>query len=357
MFHVRISILAENGVVVSLSYALRYTGHSEAALCFDLPIKRDQTLGRKLEGLLKRLEAASTRLNCKTDDKASHCDEEPDAFASEGRRESCARLAAATTDQVADKLLQARKQNDSSGIVGNLTILGSPDAGAYVHNANILDSPLSFLSRRSSQLEFIVPLEPPKLLDETSGSAETRLLVSSLDIGQYLRKTTIYGFSALVCLCLAVTIVIFSWETDSRRRKDLTQERLDLHGALDNVSAVMLDADTPYVRLDSEDHILNGNRKLAAFLGYPETDESAESKLRGTRFEDWLADHQDNGESRRTYHKVQDNRRKGERVEPYRVNFRTAQNQIVSAKIVSSVVPASQPEAGSLPESFGLLVP
>ena len=242
-------------------------------------------------------------------------------------------------------------------IVGNLTILGSPEAGTYVHNASILDNPFSFLSRRTGELKFIVPLDPPKLLDETSGSAETRFLVSSLDIGKYLRKTAIYGFSALVCLCLAVTIVIFSWEIDSRRRKDLSQERVDLHGALDNVSAVMLEADTPYVRLDSADHILNGNRKLAAFLGYPETDESVESKLRGTRFEDWLADRQDNGESRRTYRKVQDRRRRGERVEPYRVNFQTAQNQIVSARIVSSVVPASQAEAGSLPETFGILVP
>ncbi len=54
---------------------------------------------------------------------------------------------------------------------------------------------------------------------------------------------------------------------------------------------------------------------------------------------------------------MQDRRRKDQTVEPYVINFRNASGKIVTARVVSSAVPASQEQQESLPETFGLLVP
>jgi hypothetical protein len=159
-------------------------------------------------------------------------------------------------------------------------------------------------------------------------------------------------------LGVSIAIVVVAWAGDAvkkvdlqRQRDFLQEEKKLLHDALDNVGRVMLSSPTPYVRLDADDHIINGNASLASFLGLPGTMEAVENELKGTRFEDWISD-----ASKAVYHRVQDSRRNGDSVTPYPLHFRVRNQGDEVAFVFSSVVPAGQTSKGILPETFGILV-
>jgi hypothetical protein len=198
------------------------------------------------------------------------------------------------------------------------------------------------------------------VVNRTTSEVKFAFETGTINIGRHLQHTATMGFIALIALTGSIGVVLTAWAQDVVRRTNdqhraeyLQKEKADLNLALENVAGVMLEINSPYVRLNSEDKIINANPSLALFLGLPGTLDSVQHRIIGTKFEDWIAD----PGSKRRYHIVQGKRRKGERVEPYELTFETSDRREAKALVVSSYVPASQEGQDSLPETFGILVP
>jgi hypothetical protein len=339
-----------NGVVVTLARAMKYPGRSEGAICFDLRIAPDHALGKKLTDLLDKLEGGHSKVTCTSTgagDPSCTADKEMDSDLSRGIKDLEAMLKT------------ARQLGTGSDVIGGFAFVGPKNEDLKSAWAGFLPGPISQILHPSDALHFMVPLEPPKVTDPERQTTQLTFLAVTLDVGHYLQHTATLGYVALLLLGLSITIVVIAWAGDAvrkvelqRQRDFLQEEKQLLHTALDNVSDVMLKSPTPYVRLDAEDHIINGNASLAGFLGFPATLDAVEKKLKGTRFQDWIWGE----ESKTEYHRVQDSRRNGDPVKPYKLRFRTGNHRDAKAWVVSSIVPASQAKLGSLPETFGILV-
>jgi hypothetical protein len=339
-----------NGVVVTLARAVKYQGHGEGAICFDLRLNEDQALGKKLTDLLDKLEGTHNKVKCtSTADGAPSCvaDDQADA-----------RLAVGVTD-LERMLKEAQDIGNGSDVLGGFAFVGpkNDDSKSLWSSFQV---PLSRILHANDEIHFMVPLEPPKVTNPKLQETQLTFLAVTLNIGHYLQHTAALGYLSLLLLGVSIMIVIVAWAGDAFKKVELQrqtaflqEERKLLHAALDNVSGVMLESPTPYVRLDANDNIINGNASLAGFLGFPETMETVEKELKGTRFEDWIW----GSDSITTYHRVQDSRRKGEPVKPYALRFRTGDHSDAHAWVFSSVVPATQATKDSLPETFGILVP
>jgi PAS domain-containing protein len=332
-----------NGVVITLARAVRYPNHSEAVLCFDLRLDGEHALGKKFEDLLDRLKAAHVHLTCTTigsGDPMCIPDNRPDDELIDA------------APALAQMLKDAKQMGNRSGVLGGFAFVPMK-AESGVTAAVSMQTPLSQILHTNHELRFMVPLEPPKVLDVEKQVVALRFLAVSLNVGHFLQNTAAMGFVALILVTSGICILLVSWAGDARKRAFVENEKRHLHLALDRVSTVMLSSNTPYVRLDDQDRILNANQSLAAFLAVPTDSVSMTRELIGTRFEDWVS-----GEvSMRRYHATQERRRKGEPVDPYSLQFKRLDGQLVDGKIVSSVVPASQDRKGALPETFGILVP
>jgi PAS domain-containing protein len=338
-----------NGLVVTLARAVQYDSHSEGVICFDLRLKEKYSLGTKLTDLLDGLSAAHVPITCTIfgkGDPSCKAEDTPDR-----------QLSDAATN-LESMLKNARDNSNGSDVMGGFDFVPlNPTASTSL--AGIFQSSISQVLHANHELRFMVPLEPPKVLQLETQEVQLKFLAVSLNVGRYLQNTALLGFSSMFFLGLSFTVLIVAWAGDTRRRalveeekKFVESEKRDLHTALDNVSTVMMSSNTPYVRLSDEDRILNANPCLAEFFGFPRTVEAVQKELIKTKFEDWISD-----PSKRVYHKVQTQRQSGELVEPYELEFLGPNNTTVRAKVISSVVPASQGRAGGLPETFGILVP
>lgn len=346
-----------NGVVVTLSRALKYEGHSEGVISFDLRLTEKQALGERLETLITQLNSDHVRILCKTGSGNPTCSQDP-------RHPGSSDLFNIAQGPLEQKLREANRDISSSDVVGALAFLQQNTDAAEPENAHI---GISRIFHPTKELIFSLPLAPPEVLnpDPKSPVVQMSFLAISLDVGHYLQNTAVYAGLALVCIGFAFTTVVLSAAAEARarregeekaeisdvHRRDLEEQKQKLHLALDNVSGVMMRANTPYVRLDNNDRIVDGNPKLAAFFGRPETAEAVREFLIGRRFKDMIAD----DDSRADYDAVQHLRASGQPVAPYPLNLRSAKG-IVRATVVSSVVPASQDRPGSLPETFGILI-
>jgi hypothetical protein len=327
-----------NGIVITLARAVEYQGHSDGAICFDLKLTGDHALGAKLRDLVDKLEGEATPVTCKTTAfGAPEC-----SLEDKSKRRLVRSLAEFTA-----KVQNATNGHNLSDVVGAISFFGTVDGQKPLSSASFWDIPS--MMHADDEVRFAVPLEPPKVLDPTKEELSLRFLAVDLNVGSYLQKTAAMGFIGLLLLACAITTGIVAWAGDVRKTITLRQEKQDLHQALSNVSEVMMEANTPYARLDASDHIVDGNVKLAEFFGFPPTLTGLE-RIKGTRFEDLIAT-----VSLGEYHKVQDLRKQGQPVKPYELYFKVSGRQVM-AKVVSSVVPASQDRSGSLPETFGLLI-
>ena len=338
-----------NGIVVTLARAYRYPDHSEGALCFDLKMTFDRGLSSKIGAFIAELDGKTADLTCEMSRQS-----DPSCTQSGGDRD----LARQEGRDLQNTLRAALATSDVADVVGNFSCLsrtGAPEDQAAT--AGFLDRLVKRVIHPHDELRFTISTDPPLVKDAREQRIELNFMAASLDIGRYLESTAIAGALALSCFGMALTIVVGSWATETRiseavrkQREAETKDKEDLRIALDNVSKIMLQASIPYVRLDNEDRIVDANPALAEFLGLPPAQESIDSRLRHTRFEDWLADKNSTAE----YYRVQRLRENGERVDPYSLSFRTVSGATVTAKVVSDVVPGTA--KGALPETFGILV-
>ncbi len=268
-----------NGIVVTLARAFKYPDHSEGVICFDLRLSGDQALGQKLITLVANLKGDETEVTCNTlPSTAPDC--KPDDKSSSILNDSAKDLEG--------KIQAASNGGTLSEVIGAITFLGTPPHQPTVAAGNFWDIP-SIIAHSNDEVRFAVPLGPPKVKDASKQQLELKFLTVVLNVGRYLTRTALIVLGALTLLGLAIVAGLSSWAADAVKRHTFAEEKRKLHLALDRVSTVMLAADTPYVRLDATDHIVNGNMSLVMFFGLPPTTESFETKLKGTRFEDWIA--------------------------------------------------------------------
>jgi PAS domain-containing protein len=341
-----------NGIVVTLARAYRYPQHSDGALCFDLKLTFDKGLGSKLASFVNRLDGKPTEVICEMSRES-----DPGCKPDGGEFEGDIELGRQIGDVLKQTLKTARESQSIADVVGNFSFVRPGFTQNPAVSAGIFDTMIDSFVHPNDEVRFAIPTDPPNVRNAAQGDIQLSFFGASLNIGRYLQTTAIAGSIALCCLGVALTIVMSSWATEARikeaekkEREAEKKERQELHEALDNVAKVMSQATVPYVRLDSEDYIVDANLAVAQMFGFPLTQDSITEKLRHTKFEDWLADDQ----SRREYHRIQKLRKEGGRVEPYSLSFRAASGQQIIKMVVSSVVPGTA--KGSLPETFGILV-
>jgi PAS domain-containing protein len=362
-----------NGIVVTLARAFRYDAHSDGVVAFDLTVANYGTIRRKLETMVYGLDGVTAIATCSSAESG-----EPECQRTSGDVDFYADV-----DKDLRKQVHAASRSHSiSDVAGNIQVLPSdpsqlPTTTHATTNAGVvvnlvLDRLARLVTHESKEVRFTVPIEPRQM--PVAGTERMTLLVASVNIGRFLQNTAIASALALFLLGVAMTIVVASFATESRlrdaqiaakkkldetaaeERKKLDaaalKEREDLRTALGNVAEVMQSADDPYVRLDNDDHVIDGNPALAGFLKLSATKDSVQRRIVHTKFEDWLAD----DTSRTVYRRVQKLRREGQPVQPYYLTFRCVDGQPVVAMVVSSVVPATQLSSDGVPETFGILV-
>jgi hypothetical protein len=332
-----------NGIVITLARALAYPSHSDAVICFDLRLTGAHALGVKLKQLVLKLEGQVTPVTCHV-----HGSGMPTCDAEDKSAEKLTRA----VDDLRLHVKNGADAGDLSKVIGAIDFIGSKHGDkkpfSWAATLEIPSTIVRQIQHSDDEVTFAVPLNPP---NQTGTELTLNFMAAELNVGQYLQTTALMGFGGLILLVCGIIAIAVAWRRDVQKGVSLEEERRILHLALNNVSEVMLAANTPYARLDDTDHIINGNISLAAFLGYPATMEGVE-KLKGTRFRDLIAE-----ESISEYNKVQDSRKQGIKVDPYDVFLKVRGGKPVKAKVVSSYVPASQTRIGSLPETFGLLIP
>lgn len=358
-----------NGIVITLARPYRYSGHSDGAICFDLKLAPPGLLKDKLDKFIRKLDGKTAGLQCKMSattpaDCGTHSGDEA--------------LAKAVQPDLQDSLNKARKLSDVSEVIGNFSFLRRDEAeGPVTADAGLSRWVYTLVKRvivhPNRELRFAIPAGPPSVTNTKEQQIQLSFLAASLNVGKYLQTTAIMGAGALFCFGISLATLVISWAAETRFSQEekekrtalenvhavemrLAQEEREkreaLENALQNVAAVMQSADTPYVRLDDEDRIVDCNPALAVLFGFPPTREAIDGNIRHTRFEDWMAD----PHSKTIYGRVQMLRKSDRRVDPYHINFRVINGGAVQKRVVSSVVPATQATAGSLPETFGILV-
>jgi PAS domain-containing protein len=346
-----------HGIVITLARAFKYPNHSEGVIGFDLVLSGLQT---RVVSLVEQFGGTWAVSRCMVPKEDIQCE----------HKEGSAMLHSDVKRTLESRLTDARRDVTLPDIAGNLYLLSAaspsgpaPKTWPSLGLLSRWTRPFVWLQRalsyRGSELRFTVPIQQR---DVVADGTSVTLLVASINVGDFLHWTATIGAVALMLIGVALTILVGSsaanyklTETTLASKAALEdasrKERAALRDALSNVSKVMMHANLPYVRLDNDDYILESNAAFLQFLGFAEAD-SFQSRLSGTRFEQWL----DDDVSRREYSRVQKARREGRRVDPYFLSFRCQDGGAKRAQVVSSALPDSQTEADGLPETFGILI-
>src|SRR5262249_32801058 len=95
-----------------------------------------------------------------------------------------------------------------------------------------------------------VPVVHPRLTESQTYVAQ--FLLATVNLSRFRRYTAIIGTTSATLLICAVATLVVAWERDARRHDEYVE-------ALEKIEDVMLQAPTPYCRLDSEDRIRVAN--------------------------------------------------------------------------------------------------
>jgi PAS domain-containing protein len=318
------------GVVVTLARSLTYSGHSDAAICFDLKVS-------SIEGLLKpRLAsfgAAAPKVTCSI------------GFQS---RVECSPSSGEGTvpfSKTLEELLNdSMRKGDLSTVVGNISILddhiGSPTA-MQASVFDLLRYPVELLFGHNTRpITFAIPVSEPRAL--SSAAIEADFLISSLNLERFLQVTTLLGFVSVLLLGTAFCVVLLSWQTE-------TQTRRSFEDAFERVDQVLYGAPTAYVRLNANDQIVDCNTAFCALLKMSADSRSVES-IKSHTFESQVAPR-----SIATYRDVQERRRSGKDVAPYTLYFKCDDGSEVEARVSSGAIPGQSSK--ELPGTFGIVIP
>jgi PAS domain-containing protein len=294
--------LAGNAVVITLSRAIRTASGIEMVLCIDLSFVDilENTLKAKLAQLHAEPETITLDLG-----KAGSI--EP-VEVSPRAQDMFERLL---------KHLASGKEGRATAL-GNVLLLNEKEAG------------------RGAALEVSVPVKRPTKMDEEGGE-RVHFLLFRLDLGGFRRLIIRYGASAAICFGIMALVLMYLLATTIQRGKD--------YGVgLARVAEVMQKAPIAYLRLNSNDRIVDCNPVAADLLEIP----PVASQRRAETFGSFCAD----AASTATYALVQSKRKAGEHVEPYILRLKPKGFEVlVVAEDLPPVI------SGAFPITFGILLP
>jgi PAS domain-containing protein len=316
--------LGGNGIVVTLARPLLVHGMTQAVVCMDVSVQPQYQVKTTLTNRVLALGGKAVLVRCPTASGECIPTAGPPGSLSPDD------VAAAQLTREVTGFIQLKSRDERSLALGNMQVLdGTVEHQVYTAAVSGARRSDSFNSITSTEMHVSVPLE-----SDLDGSD---FLVFSLDLPAYQSRTRwiIAGAVALIMLLIVIVVARFY---RARVRE------ADFRNAFEQVDEVMSLDPTPYVRLDEKDHIVASNWPFRALVGY------SEEALRLVKFRDLCSP-----EFAKTYDKVQKQRMRGERVEPYTIEIRRDDQRFEKRRIVSEAVPAAR--EGALPDTFGILLP
>lgn len=323
------------GVVVTLARPVRYPDHSDGALCLDLVVPLENDVSFQLKQRLESFGSTAQSVECEIGfhGKIGCIPQQGSDVQFELKQ------------TLEDRLNDSMKAGDLSTVVGNISILDDQTARAEVSQAgasDFLTYPLELVSGLNTRpITFAIPTSSPRA-PAGSEALRANFMIASLNLERFQEITTLYGFVAIGLLVSFMSLLIFSFQGEIRKRRGYEE-------AFATVEDVLYGAPTPYCRLSHRDRIVDCNTAFCDLLGKP-ADQPTVSAMKGLTFESFVAPR-----SKPTYQRVQERRRSGNDVEPYTLYFRRDDGLEVEARVTSGVKPGRS--AKDLPETFGIVIP
>lgn len=307
--------LAGNGIVITLTRGLYVGGKIQAVLCFDLPYV---TVGNNVYEILKqgvhRYEGQIMPVVCDmSPEKQIECYKDDTVD-----RSPMSDPEGLLLNQL-EQYIRARSiPRERSEIAGNLQVLPS---GQNIDSMHI---------------------SVPIAAEISPNQQKAKLALINIDFIKYKTKTSFFAVGSAVCFAAMIILLTYLWGTTVRSKKEYQE-------AFRQVAKVMYRSPTPYVRLDSEDRILDCSLSFCEKLGYPPNQNSVK-EIQKYKFGSLCADE----ESDDQYKAVQQARKNGERVKPYPLRLRGKDDRIVPVVVSSAAVPSGS--KALFPETFGIIL-
>jgi len=295
------------GLVVTLARGIRVDDYPLAVLCIDIPVHTEGSVTDILEEKVKRFGGYSLPVECDIHEigGSTRCHlSVPRGLAQQEKT---------LLGHMETKLKESLRDQRRSDITGNILVLNS--------------------SINTDTIEASLPIASKTATDDV----ESFLLIS-MDLVAYRRHTTYIGAVAISCFGIAASLMLFFWFMQS-----------SAYGkAFDEVDRVMQHSPTPYLHLDSEDHIRWASDSFKKMIGW----KSADELLARMKFADLL-----DRVSQRKYEEVAERRRNHDPVDSYFLTLKPVDSGLphVRVQVFSAAIPDS--EGGTQPETFGILLP
>ncbi|MCX6590554.1 MAG: hypothetical protein NTZ56_03425 [Acidobacteria bacterium] len=320
------------GVVITISRAVRYNGHSDAALCFDLRV--NSPISFQLKEKLRSFGADRQEVTCdigfqgKIDCKPKNSPGD------------------VSLDEVQANLMRnlriAMSSGDLSTVVGNINTFSRPEHEVKRASAmELITYPYKVITGEgTAPISFSVPINSPVAAGNNTLRAE--FLLCNLNLGRFSQITSVIGFSSIILLMIAFFVVVLSWQLE-------VQNRSGWQSAFDVFDGVMYGATTAYCRLDNDDRIVDCNTSFVALLKRP-PDKVTVDWIKGQTFESHISPR-----SKGTYQDVQRRRRSNDGVAPYTIFFACSDGTEIETRVTSGLIPSGN--RGRLPQTFGVVIP
>jgi len=324
------------GVVITLARRVRYTSHSDAAICFDLRVRLDNYVAFPWKERLESFGATSQEVTCQIGFRTViNCEPRGGDGVNFGLMRSLEK-----------RLNDAMRAGDLSTVVGNISTLDDKTKKEDVSQSGFLaflKYPLEIiLGYNSRPITFAIPWGAPHDSSRVE-TLDTRFMISSLNLDRFQQITSLLGLVSVSLLALAFFVILLSWQGERRTRESYEE-------AFKTVDSVFSGAPTAYCRLSAQDAIVDCNTAFRSLLKVPADNESV-NLLKGRTFESLVA-----SESKAIYHDVQQRRRAGDPVPPYTLSLMfVGGGGEVKTRVTSGVIPGRT--SRELPETFGIVIP
>jgi len=308
--------LGGSGVVITLTRAIKIKGITDAVLSFDMRFKPEQSLYSALEKTISGFGGVPLEASCNISGVAPPRCEVPGTRSANDLNEEERTLYGGITNA----LTSSKEDFERSRILGNIQELGKS-------------------KENSSLIRFSVPMDQQFSSD---GTQTAKLLLASLDLSGYRRTTSEIALIAASLFGMMTVLLAYLWGSTVMQRREY-------ESAFREVGQVMYNSPTPYVRLNSEDYIVDVSASFCSLLGFEITRETYEH-LKTKTFRSFCADKPSMDE----YDRVERLRKQELAVEPYLLTLSRLSRTPITVRVCSAVVPSAT--LGQLPETFGILI-
>jgi PAS domain-containing protein len=294
------------GVVVTLSHAIRVSGHPEAVLCFDLQVSGNGSASEHLASRIHDLGGIAVTVACNAGGLSPPC-------ALMSGLDDRSREAESLRRSLQSRFDWAVRKGEIAMMSGEIQVVRREEG--------------------SGVMQVSVPISAP-----TNPEEKYVFLVGSLNLGktfQWTRWSALGGFTCIIVAVLLLALVAL----------DILRGRKEVQQAMADLAKMMSDAPTPYVRLDSKDLIRDVNSAFYRLLHVSDL-----KQLVGVKFKSLCADQA----SRDRYEKVENQRKLHEEVDPYELALRFGEEATnpVNVMVYGAAIPSTQ--LGALPETIAV---